>query len=113
MAAPDKVRFEYLKTPDYRTISPDGVFGGISPRGSIFASLFVERPSIPTVTVYELAKGHLGAELRALRVDREGIVREVQMGLMLDLEAATRIRDWLSARIEQLTELKQKPKGEE
>jgi hypothetical protein len=103
---PKRVRFEFIKSPDYRTITVDGVFGGISPRGAVFASFFVERPSIPTVTVYELENGRLGSEVKELRVDREGIVREVQVGLVLDLEAATRVRDWLNNRIDQLSALK-------
>ena len=105
---PTEVRFEYVKIPDYRTYRAEGVFGGITPKGSIFVSLFIDRPSIPTVVVYALNDGVMGDEKLDQRVDREGLIREVQAGFTMDLRTAISFRVWLDDKIKTLEEFKER-----
>jgi hypothetical protein len=62
----------------------DGVIGGVTPTGDIFASLFSQRPAIPTLTVQTVnERGDLGEEIVSARVSKDGIVREMEVGLAM------------------------------
>ncbi len=99
---PPKVRFEYLKSPDFRVIHADGVYGGLTPHGQLFISFFSERYPIPTATVFQLEPGgNLGPEVRTEREGRKGIIREIEAGVMVDVETARVIVDWLQGKIQE------------
>lgn len=102
------IRYEYVKAVDYRTFKADGVFGGITPRGTIFLSLYTERNSIPSVTVHEVKDGRLGEELRDRRIDRDGYIREVQTGFIIGLDNAKALIDWLTLKTSELEALREK-----
>jgi hypothetical protein len=98
-----KVQIHYLKSQLFRVIHGEGVLGSISPHGKIFFVLFNERTAIPrNMTHLVNSDGTLG---ETLEVDsRGGIVREMEVGVLMDLDDAVRVRDWLSARITDLQE---------
>jgi hypothetical protein len=102
---PTKIRFHYIKSNGFRVVHVDGAHGGITPRGTIFAAIFSERAAIPEMTVHPIsAEGTLGEESREERKAREGIVREVEIGLMMDLHAAEGLHQWLGEKIATLKE---------
>ena len=104
---PKSVRFNYIKSNGFRVVHVDGVVGGVAPRGAIFAALFSERVPIPEVTVQHLGEGGiLGDEITEDRKVREGIVREVEVGLMMDLQIAEAFHAWLGANIQSLKDIK-------
>jgi hypothetical protein len=107
------VQFHYLKSSAFRVVHADGVFGGVSPGGFIFMSLFSERPPIPDTTTHEVKDGRIGDELTEERISRNGIVRELEVGVVLDLRTAAALHDWLAQKIELLTEAQKKSKQEE
>jgi hypothetical protein len=103
---PSLVQFDYLKSSLFRVMHVDGVHGGISPRGQIQMALFNERLAIPRQTVHELtAAGALGKEVVEARVQRKGIVREVEAELLMSIDTAKSVVGWLKERIEQLEEI--------
>ncbi|ODR94224.1 hypothetical protein AUC69_03490 [Methyloceanibacter superfactus] len=108
--APPRVRFYYLKSTQFRAIHVDGAIGGITPRGLIHASVYSERPAIPQSQEHEVAP-----EGRLLDpIDTEGklgIVRELDVDLIMSKQAAAELRDWLTKRIEELDEIQKKSKG--
>ena len=58
------VVFDYLKSPQFRTVFAAGMIGGITPDGHIHFSLFNERSAIPRQMVYRLTEqGTLGEEI--------------------------------------------------
>lgn len=66
-------------------------------------SFFSERPPIPSEIVHEVnPDGTLGKEVK--RVSRDGVVRELETAVYLDLGAVVQLRDWLDDRITTLEE---------
>ena len=103
----DKVKFYYIKGNDFRVIHMDGVFGGLSPTGDIFMSIFSQRPPIPTMTVQPVKEnGELGDELMSERTVKDGLVREIEVGVALRPEVAEVLIKWLQEKVEQYRTLK-------
>jgi hypothetical protein len=98
-----KIKFYYMKGPDFRTIHCDGAIGGITPRGLVHLAVFSERLAIPKVTVQELtSEGRLGNELSNERETLDGIVRQMEVDLFFGEETAVKLREWLDERIKEL-----------
>ncbi len=95
-----RLKFDYLKSPQYRTVLCEGAIGGVTPQGKIFASFYNERGPIPRSTTYALAPD--GALELTESEGRTAIVRELEVGVYLDLNAAESLRDWLDNLIKAL-----------
>jgi hypothetical protein len=96
---PGTVTYHYIKGNFFRVVHADGAIGGLTPNRSIFLSLFSERGAIPQIVEQALnADGTLGDEKK--RVGKEGLVREVEVGVMLSGPAAKRIADWLLKQVQ-------------
>lgn len=94
------VRFHWTTSNHYRVVHADGAFGGITPYGAIFFSLYSDHPPIPEITVQPVTdEGLLGPEIAEGKVSNEGIEREVEVGVVMALQTATALRDWLNDRI--------------
>lgn len=96
-----RLEFDYIKSNFFRVIHADGAFGGLAPNGSIHMSIFSERQSIPTKMVHNLIGNHLGPELKDLRQGRKCIVREVDVDIVLEVQQAIVVRDWLDRKIKE------------
>ncbi len=104
----DRVKFHYIKSNHFRVVHVDGVFGGLSPTGDIFASFFSQRPPIPTLTVQPLKEnGELGDEILSERASKDGIVREMEVGMAMRPEVAETLIKWLQERVEQYRKLRE------
>jgi hypothetical protein len=97
---PKRVVFHYIKSTQFRVIHGDGVIGGITPSGLIHFAVYNERPAIPQMVVQRVEAGRLGEEEQ--KVGREGIVRELEADVIVSLQLAKGIRDWLSRQIADL-----------
>jgi hypothetical protein len=105
----DKVKFHYIKSNDFRVVHVDGVFGGVTPTGDIFVSVFNQRPPIPNVTVQPVKEnGELGEEILSERVSRDGIIRELEVGLAMRPDVAEAMIRWLQDRLGNIAEMKEK-----
>jgi len=99
----DRVRFHFIKSNFYRVIHVDGAYGGLTPRGGIFFALYSERVPIPQITVHKITNDTtLGEEIQEERQAKDGIVREVETGIAMDLAAAEGFHKWLGERISEL-----------
>jgi hypothetical protein len=100
-AVPKEVRFYYEWSPLMRTIHVDGVFGGVTPHGLIQMIPFFETWRLPTSMVQRLSPdGTVGPELVDKReVDRPGMVRELEVRLVFDLDKAKKFKGWLEEKI--------------
>lgn len=104
---PKSVTFIYQKTPNYHAYNVDGVFGGLSPKDKIFIEFFSEKFATPTVEKHDLLEnGTLGKITE--KEQEKGIIREIEMGVYLDIPTAISLANWLNQRIEQFKELKGK-----
>ena len=100
-----QVGFDYIKSTQFRVAHVDGGIGGITPSGLLHFAVFSERPAIPKHTVHLIEDGRLGAELPQLKVSRGTVVRELEVDLIMSLQVATGIRDWLDQQIAKASEL--------
>lgn len=69
-------------------------------------SLYSERPAIPRRTVFSLESGRLGEELMAERTTRDAIVREIDVDVLMTVEAAESLCKWLGGKVEELKKTK-------
>lgn len=99
------LKFSYNKTPNYRAYNVDGVFGGLAPKNKIFIEFFSEKFPIPDSVIHEISLDKtLGKEIEKKGI--EGIVREIECGIYLDIATAVAIADWLHARVDEYKKLK-------
>jgi len=95
---PSSVKFHYIKGHNFRVIHTDGVIGGITPQRQIFLSLFSERAALPTMIEFQVSsEGALGAEVK--REGKEGLVREMDIGIILNADTAQQLSDFLQKQL--------------
>ncbi len=93
--------FHYIKSNLFRVAHADGAFGSIMPQGNLHMMFFAERPVIPNVIKYHLLPtGQLGPE--GSRESKTGVVREVEVDVIMSVAAAKGVRDWLDQRIREM-----------
>jgi hypothetical protein len=113
-AVPETISFSYIKSRAFRVIHVDGAIGGPGPRGSLYVSVFSERLPIPQEQTYRLTDGsQLGDEIVDERKTRKGIVREVEAALVIDLQTAKNLLQWLAKNIAIVERLKDEVRSEE
>jgi len=109
---PKKLRVEYLKSSAFRIIHADGALGGTSPRLELFITFYSERFPIPKVLTYEpTSTNSPGREIMEERESKEGIIREVEVGVMLDLPAAKAFASWLNEKVAELEKAREQVFG--
>ena len=101
----EQVTFKYTKTDDYRNVHGSGVFGGVTAKIEIRIEVFTEYQPSPS----EYSKKVIDDELVPVDEEEDGdkdilVERERQIGIMLALNEARSIHQWLGNKIEQLEE---------
>lgn len=97
---PDTIDIHYLKTNNYRTYHVDGIFGGITPDAKkLYIELFVQRTATPRRIQYEVTQDNKVGNETGQREGKEGLVREIESGLIMDIEVAEVLRGWLNRQI--------------
>lgn len=111
---PQKVEIKYTQPANYRPTFVNGAFGGINPQKQLVVNFYFENNPTPESQTFELNEnGKLGNELeRKPESDILYINREITTGIILDLESAKRISNWLNNKITQLEEIKKQEDGE-
>lgn len=99
---PNRVTYHYIKSNHFRVAHADGVWGGVTPHGTIHANFYSERGPIPSRIVHEIRDGSIGPEVIEEREVKSGPVREVEVGVVMDLATAKAFRDWLDEKIQGL-----------
>ena len=104
---PEKLRVEFIKGNLFRVIHADGAFGGITPRLELFIAFYSERFPIPKVLTYEMSpEGIPTKELSSERESKEGVIRECEIGVVVDLPIAKSFLQWLTEKVAELEEAK-------
>jgi len=99
--ASPRVSFDYIKSQHFRVIHTDGAIGSVTPNNHIHMSLYSERPPIPRRTVFPLENGKLGEELLAERTTRDAIVREMDIDVMMTVDVAEILCEWLKGKVDE------------
>jgi hypothetical protein len=100
---PSKLPIHYIKSNHYRVIHVDGAHGGVTLRGLIEVNLYSERATIPQTTALQVhPDGRIGEEIKSEIVSRSGLIREVEVGAVMDLATARALLVWLQDKIDAL-----------
>jgi hypothetical protein len=104
---PPEIKFNFIKSPAYRTTHIDGAFGGLTPKGNISVALFSERLPIPTSTVHAFDGKSVGDEIVPRRESREAIIRELEINCIMDVGTARIIAKWLLDKADELQKIRE------
>jgi hypothetical protein len=100
---PEEVEFRFCRSAGYRVHPADGAWGGLTPTGDVAVCFYIDQQPTPSTVRHALKKdGTLGDEIsRDPPKDAQMIIRELQTGVVLTLEKAEVLADWLKARVDQ------------
>ena len=100
------VTFDYIKSNYFRVVHVDGVFGAPSARGNMIEmSVWSERRAIPDQVTHKLdSAGKIGEEIE--RKSPGTMIRELEAGLIFEVQLAKAIVGWLQDQIRQIEEKK-------
>lgn len=112
--ASTKVRFHHTKSGLFRVVHADGLTGSITPRGDLFICFYSERLPIPDSVVVEISpEGELIREVKEESITTtKGIVREMEVGVVMDVANAKSMLGWLRHMTKQLEKQFQEIKEE-
>jgi len=100
---PPEVTFDYIKSNLFRVIHCDGAIGGVTPSGNLHIAFFSERPAIPRTLVHARDDhGTLGPPIPERTQGRPGVVREMDIDVVLSPRAADALILWLQQQKEAL-----------
>jgi len=103
---PQTVHFHYVKSGYFRVVLADGAIGNVTPQGKILFSLYNERAALPRLIVQEInEEGVLGQVVSS--ESKTGIVREMEVAVVMDRNNAAGLRDWLTIWIGELDKIPQ------
>lgn len=94
-----KLPIRYKQGANYRIYYADGALGSWSPRSNLSIDFYIDRPPIPEVVIHEIEGDQLGKVVD--QVGDKGLNRERQFGLILSVQTAVELRDWLTKKIEE------------
>ena len=99
----DIVEFHYQKSSHFRTIHADGAIGNFTPGPHIQMAIYSERLAIPQKIVHELKpSGALGEVIDEETKSLKGVVREMEVNILMSKGTARAIATWLNERIKEL-----------
>jgi len=94
------VDVHYQKSPSYRVVLAEGVYGGLTPKGTIISHFFTERWPIPKSSSLTIVGGKSVSETTTEILS--GVVRSVDVGVVMDFNMAVAYYHWLREKLEHL-----------
>jgi hypothetical protein len=93
-------RIKYSKASDFKTTLATGVFGGLSNNGLLNANFFTDRAILPKYQNIEIDDE--GNQIGKPVDEKDGdMLREVQVGVVMDINTAKSIVAWMNSKIEE------------
>ena len=101
------INFKYIFTYDYNPVYVNGAHGGISPRGEIIMNFYLERMPLPNELSHAInPDGSIGDVVSVDPSDlNNSIIRYVPNGIILNLQSAVDLQNWLGSKIAELEQL--------
>jgi len=99
------VKFKYIFADDYNPIYANGVFGGVAPSGELVINFYLERHALPISQSHHVNNdGTLDSTVLMNEPDDLGssMVRFVNNGVVLNLDAAKVVHSWMEQQIKLL-----------
>lgn len=105
-----KIGIHYQRSRHYRTINADGAQFGITPRGNLQFTLFTDQAPLPEYVLHDVTpEGKLGDPVE--EVKKEGIVREVAVNVIMDINTATAFMEVFQQILEKAQRIRRKVQG--
>lgn len=96
----EKLAIRYKTSPNYQTYTADGSFGALTPEGRLAMDFYVEKLDTPEFTIHKIEDGKVSNEPMEKR-GFEGLTREKQFGLILNINRVHELRDWLNQKLKE------------
>ncbi|MFV1976189.1 MAG: hypothetical protein ACC651_10605 [Candidatus Scalindua sp.] len=98
---PEKIIFHYKKTPSFRSYHADGIYGGLTPRGKVYCEFFIDHNPTPQTATHELSESGYISGKPTEKIVKEGVIRQIECGIIFDIETAITFKEWLNDKINQ------------
>lgn len=94
-----KLAIRYKTSPNYQTYTADGLYGGFTPEGRLIMDYYVEKWDAPEFTIHKIGDDGKFSNEPIEKRGFEGITREKQFGLILNIHRAYELREWLNQKL--------------
>lgn len=92
----------FIKNIDFKTVFGSGFYGGFTPSGHLNVFVYTERVPIPKRISFQInpdpSSPSIGPEIE--REGKSGLIREVQFGVLFDVNTAQALSDWLKGKLD-------------
>lgn len=107
------LKFKYIFDNGYNAKYANGAYGGVTPRGEITINFYYERSPIPHDQIHNLTDdGRVGEIVETNPIDHTTtLVRVVETGIILNVQTAKDIIQWLQNKIDVIELVKQGKDG--
>ena len=93
--------FKFVKASDFKTVTANGVFGGITVKGQLNMNFYVETIDLPKVVQHQILDGVLNPIPIKVNLPQEASsLREVPFAINLDIDVAKSIVHWMQDHID-------------
>lgn len=102
----DNITIHNIKGTNHRQIHVDGASAGLTPSGYININFYSERSVIPKATTFNInPDGTLGSVISTSEDSKDGIVREFDFGIFVDINTCKSLKQLLEHKIEEYYKL--------
>ncbi len=103
---PKEAKVTYTKSPDYKLVYVNGVYGGITGKGELRFDFFQEFHPYPEEEILEITDdGKLGAP-EPEDSEQFELIREKQIGIVMSMGFAQSLLQWLKDKVETYEKIK-------
>ncbi len=105
--AEGEVKFKYIFNDDYNPVYVNGAHGGVNSQGEIIVNFYLERMGLPNSQTNAItSEGKLGDVIASDPKDlNQSHIRFIRNGIIMNLQTAITIHNWLGQHIETLKKL--------
>lgn len=98
---PKEITFHHIKSDNFRSVLATGIIGGVTVNSLVNMNFYTDRTVIPNELTFEIEEsGKLGKEIN--RVSKQGVIRDIQFGVLMDVVVAKNLVKWLNEKIEHI-----------
>jgi hypothetical protein len=102
--------FKFIIPENLQDCYVNGAYGGVTPRDEISMHMYSERLPIPITTAHKIQNdGTLSKEM--IETKGANVIRLVQSSVIMDVNTAIAIRDWLDEKIKFIEKKKETVKA--